>query len=162
MLGSLQDDEQLRARASSAYHEAGHAVAAVLLGFQFKHVTIAPEEGSLGHVLYGIYTMFLNVGRRAYRRDLRDYLVCNRAGPLAEERHTGHRNDDGAADDDDEFRDILYPMYGERREQYDRDLTGQAGQLVTTHWRSIERVAYALIEDRTLPYATVEQIVQRG
>ncbi|MEQ1946948.1 MAG: M50 family metallopeptidase, partial [Bryobacteraceae bacterium] len=36
-------------RTETAYHEAGHATAAWLLGLRFKNVTIAPsEQGTLG------------------------------------------------------------------------------------------------------------------
>lgn len=36
----------------TAYHEAGHAVVAWLLGLACRHVTIEPEGDSLGHVLH--------------------------------------------------------------------------------------------------------------
>jgi hypothetical protein len=134
----------------------------VVLGFQFDHTTIVPGEGSRGHVLFGIYDMFLNIGRRAYARDLRDYLVTNRAGPLAAERYTGQWNEVGAGSDDGEFWYTLWQMYGERRERHARDLTRQARQLVATHWSSIERVAQALLQEQTLSFATVEQLVQHG
>lgn len=145
---------------STAYHEAGHAVVATLLGFQFQHVTIAPDEDYLGSVLYERYTMFLNVGHRAYAKDLRDYLVANRAGPLAEERHTGHWNEDGASSDDQHFWSMLWRMYGERQDRHARDLTRQARQLVSAHWPSIERVARALIEEKTIQFDAVERLIQ--
>jgi hypothetical protein len=155
------DSEQTKARAGTAYHEAGHAVAAVLLGFQFQHATIVPKDDSLGHVLYGIYTMFLNVGHRAYARDLRDYLITNRASPIAEERHIGRRNDDGAADDDADFWGMLYQMYGDRRDRHARDLSRHARQLVAAHWWMIERVAQALIQEQTLSFAAVVELMQQ-
>ena len=36
----------------TAYHEAGHALAGILLGQKFKYVTIEPNELSLGHCLF--------------------------------------------------------------------------------------------------------------
>jgi hypothetical protein len=35
---------------ATAYHEAGHAVVALLLGLKFRHVTIEPDSDSLGHL----------------------------------------------------------------------------------------------------------------
>lgn len=37
---------------STAYHEAGHAAAHIILEIPFKKVTIIPEENSLGHVSF--------------------------------------------------------------------------------------------------------------
>jgi len=145
----------------TAYHEAGHAVAAVLHDLVFWYVTIVPGEDDLGHVDYGIRPAFLNVGHRRFARELRDYLVCNRAGPLAEERLTGHRNDVLGSGDDQIFWSTLWQMYGERGDRHARDLTGQARRLVYAHWSSIERVAQALIQEQTLPFTAVEQLVQQ-
>ena len=151
-----------QAQIATAYHEAGHAVVAIQLGFQFKHITIIPgDDDSLGHILYEQYTMFLNVGHRSFARDLRDYLVSNRAGPIAEERYTGRWNDVGAAGDDEHFLSMLYRMYGDRRDRHARDLTRQARRLVATHWRGIECVAQALIREQTLSFATVVELAQQ-
>lgn len=152
-------DEQ-NAVCATAYHEAGHAVAAIELGFQFDHVTIIPDEteNSLGHILYAHYTMFLNIGHRQFTRDLRDYLIANRAGPIAAERYTGQWNEVGAVSDDANFWRTLWQMYGERGDRHARDLTRQARKLVRLQWPAIERVAQGLLRERTLSYTDAKKM----
>jgi hypothetical protein len=41
---------------AAAWHEAGHAVAAIVLGMAFRWVSIQEEEGSLGRVYHGELT----------------------------------------------------------------------------------------------------------
>src|SRR5438128_1821436 len=41
---------------ATAYHEAGHAVAACLLNRPFHHVSIEPDAGSRGHVIFKEFT----------------------------------------------------------------------------------------------------------
>ena len=146
---------------ATAHHEAGHAVAAIELGFQFDHVTIVPNEddNSLGHILYGFYSMFLNIGHRQFARDLRDYLITNRAGPVAQERYTGQWDEDGASSDDEHFWQILWQMYGERRERHARNLTRQARRLVYVQWPAIERVTQGLLREHTLSYSDVKKML---
>ena len=35
---------------ATAYHEAGHAVANIVLGFEVTHCTIVPQDDTVGHV----------------------------------------------------------------------------------------------------------------
>jgi hypothetical protein len=42
----------MRIRQYIAYHEAGHAVATILLGRKFRYVTVIPEGDSAGHIKY--------------------------------------------------------------------------------------------------------------
>jgi Peptidase family M41 len=150
-------DEQI----CTAYHEAGHAVISVMLRLGFHYVTIAPDaEGdTLGHVQYCAAPARLSVGARVASRDLRDRMLCNRAGPIAEACYAGRRNDIGAYDDDLTFAQCLRDHYGARRARHARDLTRQAQRLVAEHWGAIERVAAALTQHHMLSYAAVTQLV---
>lgn len=154
-------DENVQA---TAYHEAGHAVAAIVRGIGFHYVTIVhdDEDDSHGHVNYGAVPARLNAGNRAVARELRDRLVVNQAGAIAEERFLGHRNDIGAAADDEWFRECLWDMYGENGERHARTLAQQARQLVAQHWSAMSRVANALLKEQTLTEEAVERLVNEG
>ena len=78
----------------TAYHEAGHALAGILLGQKFKYVTIEPNEVSLGHCLFepwGALSLSpfdldqdTRRSRRAYVRLVSIVVSINLAGIAAE------------------------------------------------------------------------------
>ena len=80
---------------ATAYHEAGHAVAAVVLELPFEVVTIVPNDKTetLGHVSIVGSLSVINLDRREFRAENRDDLIMTMAGPVAEERLRGKRND---------------------------------------------------------------------
>lgn len=132
-----------------------------MLRLGFHYVTIAPDADgdTLGHVQYCATPARLSVSTRVVSRDLRDRMLCNRAGPIAEARYAGRRNDIGAYDDDLTFEQSLRDHYGAQRARHARDLTRQARRLVAEHWCAIERVAAALMQRHVLSYAAVAQLV---
>jgi ATP-dependent Zn protease len=80
------------ARAGVAYHEAGHAVISMRLGYRCLYVTIVPDGSRLGHVccedpLVG-----------AHDDKIKHALMVLIAASLAESKHTGSRTW-GDADD---------------------------------------------------------------
>lgn len=85
---------------ATAFHEAGHAVAAFALGRPVKQASIVPEKGTLGHVRLGGRNQVRRMettalGFRARYRVERD-LMGTLAGPEAERRATGRGNNIGA------------------------------------------------------------------
>jgi ATP-dependent Zn protease len=80
---------------ATAYHEAGHVVAAFLLHRGFRTVTIIPKEDSLGHMLKTAPPRNLHPD---YQTDARAEIWLRReiticlAGPVAEKLHTGRGN----------------------------------------------------------------------
>src|SRR5687768_10085396 len=80
--------------ATTAYHEAGHAIAAWHLDLKFKHVTIIPEEESLGHLLH-------SKPPKWFRPDIEDtdrirmrgerHIIVSLAGQIAEAKYRGRR-----------------------------------------------------------------------
>lgn len=132
-----------------------------MLGLGFHSVTIAPDaEGdTLGHVQYRDMPDQASVGLRAARRDLRNRMLCNRAGPIAEARYAGWRNDIGAYDDDLTFERALRQHYGDRHARRARELTREAQRLVAEHWGAIARVASALTQHHMLSSEAVAQLV---
>jgi ATP-dependent Zn protease len=67
-----------RRRRSIAIHEAGHAVASIASRRRFRHVTIKPDEDSLGHV-----QLIPPLGDVDMKKSF-DFLVCALAGFEAE------------------------------------------------------------------------------
>jgi len=86
----------------TAYHEAGHAVAACEYRRKFSYVTIAPEEDSLGHVLYQ------HLGKNFHpeydemskvRAKLEKAILISLAGHAAERIFSGKNNWLGSSND---------------------------------------------------------------
>ena len=90
--------------ASTAYHEAGHAVAHFVLGRRIDRVTIVPGNGYLGRVQGRVLPKSWSPQQGDFRppRELRaaeNLLTCLLAGPTAEARFRGRRNLVGASRD---------------------------------------------------------------
>jgi ATP-dependent Zn protease len=87
----------------TAYHEAGHAVAACIYHRRFRHATIVPnkEQGSLGHCLYTELHNFhpdMEQDRRTLAWIEREILV-GLAGATALAHLTGRLTWEGASSD---------------------------------------------------------------
>ena len=73
------------AKEKTAYHEAGHTVAAYLLRRKFKYVSLEANEGSLGHmVLRGINKLEVQIEDASIRPELERDIMILAAGDAAE------------------------------------------------------------------------------
>jgi ATP-dependent Zn protease len=83
---------------ATAYHEAGHAVANIVLGFEVTHCTIVPKDDTVGHVEHPhpIWKYGLSVRRERTTWGRRAIVTCY-AGLAAEHYFCGtpFRFDDG-------------------------------------------------------------------
>ncbi|HEX3345555.1 MAG TPA: hypothetical protein VHS09_13320 [Polyangiaceae bacterium] len=150
--------------AATAHHEAGHAVASVILGHRFHYVTIEPGDGNLGHVLYP-------ASDRRFRPDeswtpiaerrVRDAILVMLAGYIAEAKFTGRNNWLGSRGDRDGAADLAMRACGSTEEvnAYLAWVDARARSLVRVWWRRIERLAHALLVERRMPQARVVEIV---
>jgi hypothetical protein len=129
-------------RSVAAFHEAGHAVAAHMLGREVKRVSI-DDDGDGG------LTRIKRLGR-----DERAILITL-AGPYAQRRHaprsrwssrnhTGFRGDT----DFDVVTEWIHDRLGKGKvaEKYWAYVEAHAEQLVNQYWQRIESVARELIE----------------
>jgi hypothetical protein len=153
---------------TTAYHEAGHAVADHVLGFNIRSVTIAPSKGCAGKVSgkLGVKPRILEYGNpsRATVTKWHDKVVTLLAGAEAQRRFKPHsirrymaRGDHNAA------VDILFRLHPEEEElnaaikfleARTRNLVGNA-----IRWGQIEALAGALMAKRTLTGQEVRQVL---
>ena len=84
-----------------AYHEAGHAMAFMVLKTRFSKVSIVPDDESLGRVTNDLPDSFFDEDLNANRqRSLYEkHILISLAGGLAEMKLTGVENTDGNAVD---------------------------------------------------------------
>jgi hypothetical protein len=78
-------------REATAYHEAGHAVIAYVLGYKPKSVTIVPTHDANGSVAYPLHGIALDSdgSDRAHLR-LEIPIQISYAGLLAQRKHSEH------------------------------------------------------------------------
>lgn len=128
---------------ATAYHEAGHAVAALALDRPVVKVSIRPDRDRLGICFFG----------KAVVRPSQDWLerevLIALAGLAAEARYTGRYDPAGAARDLRYARGLSLQRAGNERqaERLERRLLAKAEHLLgrAAHWAAVERIAAALL-----------------
>jgi hypothetical protein len=165
---------------AAAYHEAGHAVVAVLTNVKFKCATIVPnlKMAAMGHLKvtpkgHGLtpeawkkYQDGLDDGRVVKRIDA---LICVAlAGLVAETIYTGRRNWKGAGKDYQAAEEYAHfrcngwkksvPIYMELQAREAERWLCQ----YPMHWKWVEAVAGALLKRKTLTQKEVIEILSNA
>jgi len=141
-------------RVKIAYHEAGHAVAAVVLGLEVEMASIVPEGDILGHV----------VAPEPIDSSLECWIARATmlwCGPLAAQRHFGAFIDDGGSDDHesiDVFGDCAAIGAGELG-GFKEWTRARAMSVLNANWSAVTAVALALLEHDTLTGDEIRQLV---
>jgi hypothetical protein len=142
----------------AAYHEAGHAVVAWMLGLRVRSVTIRPASGHSG------LTRIAGFGRTTTEKK----ILITLAGPYTRRRFVPRsawrsRNQSHLADgyDFDKVALLLDDAHGNGKvaDLYSRYVMAKAEQLVDDGWQHIEAVAKALLERETLTVAEMRQVI---
>ena len=128
---------------ATAYHEAGHAVAALALDRPVVKVSILADRDRAGICFFG----------KAAFRPSEDWLerevLIALAGLAAEARQTGEYNRDAAARDLRYARQLSVQRAGNDRqaERLERRLLSKAEHLLErgSYWSAVERIAAALL-----------------
>jgi hypothetical protein len=163
----------------TAHHEAGHAVAAILFGWDVVVVDIDTDEakGRKGHCAYDFSGRPLPldaVGRAAWALD---FGAVTRAGYLAERRFakalasaqggdvSSWRDylDSGAAIDDDHLRLAYFELAGGDGDQFGSwlaDVFRVAAARMNPHGDAVGTVADALVNKRSLTGAEVRALAR--
>jgi ATP-dependent Zn protease len=125
-----------------AYHEAGHAVAALVLGRSVQHVSVLPDRERLGQCAF----------RKGVFRPSEDWLereiLISLAGIAAEARHSVEYDWEGASRDLQYVRRLARERAGERRAaRLERRLLAKAEHLLAQegHWRAVELIVAELL-----------------
>ena len=143
----------------TAYHEAGHAVAAIALERGFQSVSIIPDDDSNGRVVYherglfagGVQPLSLTPHQEAA---VRDRVVGTLAGPLAEERMRGKLASEIQLGATSDYHQAVHlaslAVNDDEIEPYLAWLTVRSSSLVELWWLQIDAVAEGLLEHKYL------------
>lgn len=148
-----------------AYHEAGHAVIALVLGLNIgrRGVTIIPDKTSVGST--DLPRFWVSGGFIAPRTHVRieNYAVAYLAGPAAQDRFRPRSRFRGHSDLD-QAADLLGCISESSRVATARlDVAiRRARHLVGRHWSDVVAVAGALIEHRILSMMQVQEVLRRS
>jgi ATP-dependent Zn protease len=129
---------------ATAYHEAGHAVAALALDRPVKKVSIKPDRDRMGICAFG----------KAVFRPSQDWLkrevLIALAGMAAEAKHTGEYDREAAGRDLIYARGLAIERAGNARqaERLQRRMLSKVEHLLEheANWRAVQRIAKALLE----------------
>jgi ATP-dependent Zn protease len=143
----------------TAYHEAGHAVVALMLGRPIQRVSILPNRELLGEC---------ELGKGVFRPSedwLENEILIALAGIAAEARHTGNYAWGGAARDRRYVHKLAVQRAGERRaERLERRMLAKAEHLIAQerHWRAVELIVAELMRCGAISGRAARHLFERG
>lgn len=161
-----------------AHHEAGHAVAGVVLGVEFTEVRIVPgRDGKIGVPLktnpwvgprpssnpgeftdeeWAALSQSDSEWEQWKKRDHEKYAIFCFAGKAAQLEYAGVVNDEDAKADYS-FVEYWLPNFQERKTALEQE----ARELVRNHWLAVQAVAAGLLKRPVLVPAKVAEIFSR-
>lgn len=131
----------------TAYHEAGHAVMALVFDRPVQKVSILPDQRRLGHC-----ELRKGVSRASQDRLEADILILL-AGVVAEAIHSGSHNWTGAALDLQSVRRLAVMRSGQgQAEKLTRRLLAKTRHLLqqTRNWNAVDQIAAELLEKKSI------------
>jgi hypothetical protein len=138
-----------------AYHEAGHTVAACLVGLPFESVTIIQTGSYLGTCLIPLQKDFPG-DYDGSQRELwvKRWMFMGAAGTIAEEQFTGRPSDSDHGVGVVRLAAYLFEDEDEVN-HYAKFIWEQTKECIVAHWNLVQAVANALCEQKTVEYQKV-------
>jgi ATP-dependent Zn protease len=144
---------------ATAFHEAGHAVVALVLGRPVQRVSVLPDRERLGRCE-------VRKGRFRPSEDwLEREILIALGGIAAEARHTGNYAWDGAARDQQYVLRLAEQRAGERQAgRLQQRLLAKAEHLLAKegHWRAVELIAAELLQRGVISGRAAQHLFDRG
>ena len=143
---------------ATAWHEAGHALVAAIVGRPIQKVTITPANLQTGGVRLG--AVKFQKGRSKSTNDwLEDEVLILLAGMLAESKFTGQYCDDGARQDLRAVRNLINQRAATERqmEKLERRLLDKVEHLLEQdhHVAALKMIVDQLMKTQTIKGRTV-------
>ncbi|MCW5704896.1 MAG: ribbon-helix-helix protein, CopG family [Bradyrhizobium sp.] len=166
-LGVPQEIGQIR----TAYHEAGHAVVARVLGIPVTIATITKEGSSLGHVVIGesvwdLHRRLCGAGTVAKDRAVHEatawrvHIMVMMAGRAAETTLLGfHHDDKGNRQDKHHIKRLAKVLPARSHDEILEELEIKTETIVKAMPNSIRRVAEALKRSKSLNQSRIDRII---
>ncbi len=150
---------------ATAWHEAGHAVMAMIVGRPIQKVTVSPANLQTGGVRLG--AVKIQKGRSKATRDwLEDEVLILLAGMVAESRYTDQYSRAGAGHDLRAARKLMATRANSQRqlEKLERRLLDKTEHLLNdaSHLRAVQRIAAELLEKQTISGRAVRHLFSQG
>ena len=155
---------------STAYHEAGHAVAALSKNIPITEVTIVEKDDSWGDCLHTGVMGFYHQDMRQRKQIARDCIIVSYAGLQAEMLFNPDADKNKSQEDDSNAFYLsrqwcVLPrscrcVGDDAHWNYLHRLQREAHRLVKRHWIAIVAVAEALLGHKTLTGDEVSKIYQ--
>ena len=150
---------------ATAYHEAGHAVIAYLLGYKPQSATIVPTVDATGHVIHAnpLHGFQLDIdGSDEVRRRVESAITICFAGPIAQKRYSPRswRRVHGQWDYDT-IAELGLRVCGsdEQATAFIRWREIVTLDLIKANWPRIQQVARQLLEREHLSHADLDAII---
>ena len=152
-------------RTATAYHEAGHAVMALVLGRSIEKVTISPARLQTGGSRLGACKV--QKGRfKASQDALEDDVLILLAGMVAESHFTGRYCEEGAAQDLRAVRQLLVKRAKSDRgtERLMRRLLDRTEHVLgaSGHVQAIQTVSRELLQRETISGRAVRHLLAQA
>jgi hypothetical protein len=168
----------------NAYHEAGHADAALALGYRVRRVSIISNNYSEGRLVWDSPLRRRSVRKafefgdadkaRKFKRLIEHCIIVALAGSFALRRHnprarwryglTGARRGEPAREGTDEqaIQELISRLYEDRKvaKAFRQYLESRTEALVSTDWEEIERLARALYKHKMLEGVAIERAMR--